>query len=433
MVTIKALHEIFLAHQTISTDTRKIISQSIFFALKGSNFDGNKYIAEAIHKGASFVVYDNPQYGKDDTRYILVKDVLATLQELATFHRRYCQAKIIGITGTNGKTTTKELIAAVLKTTYKTVATEGNLNNHIGVPLTLLTIKPDCDIAIIEMGANHPKEIAFLCSIAEPDYGIITNVGKAHLEGFGSFEMIQKTKAELYHNVAQKGGEVFIHHEDPLLHRLLPHGVTTISYSTTGNSQADTYIKDESDNSILIRLKAKFSKGFLYILTNLVGSYNCANLAAAICIGKFFNVEPLKIKEAIEGYIPQNLRSQYTRRKHNDLIVDTYNANPSSMDEAIKNFSKLKHPKKIVILGDMLELGDVAEPEHQELIERLKNEKLDQYMLVGEVFSKIASSENTFRDTEELIRHLQENEIKDALVLIKGSRGIGLEKVLYLF
>ncbi|QZT35551.1 UDP-N-acetylmuramoyl-tripeptide--D-alanyl-D-alanine ligase [Halosquirtibacter xylanolyticus] len=433
MVTVKALHEIFLAHPIISTDTRKIISQSIFFALKGSNFDGNKYIDEAIRRGASFVVYDNPEYGKEDDKYLLVDDVLTTLQKLANYHRRSSQAKIIGITGTNGKTTTKELIFAVLKTTFKTIATEGNLNNHIGVPLSLLTIKPEDEIAIIEMGANHPKEIGFLCSIAEPNYGIITNVGKAHLEGFGSFEMIQKTKAELYHCVANRGGKLFIHYEDTLLKNLLPKDVSTISYSTEGNSNADTYIKEESDNSILIRLKAKFPKGFLYILTNLVGTYNCSNLAAAISIGKYFNVEPLRIKEAIEGYIPTNLRSQYTRRQYNDLIVDTYNANPSSMQEAIKNFLKLKHPNKIVILGDMLELGDVSEQEHLKLIELLKEGSLKECILVGEIFSKIAPNANTFLNTDELIQQLQKDEIKEALVLIKGSRGIGLEKILYLF
>ncbi|QZE14410.1 UDP-N-acetylmuramoyl-tripeptide--D-alanyl-D-alanine ligase [Halosquirtibacter laminarini] len=433
MITIDFLHKIFLEQGSISTDTRKIISKSIYFALKGENFDGNKYIDEAIEKGASYVVYDNHNYHKEDPRYLYVEDVLETLQQLALYHRRYCKTKIIGITGTNGKTTTKELIASVLKKNYRTIATEGNLNNHIGVPLTLLKIKKEDEIAIIEMGANHPKEIEFLCSITEPDYGIITNVGKAHLEGFGSFEMIQKTKAELYHSVVSRGGEIFIHHEDTLLNNLLPKGAKTIHYSTTGNSDADTYITEENDHSILIRVKAKFEKGYLYILTNLVGSYNCANIAAAICIGRHFHVEPLLIKEAIDKYVPTNMRSQYTRRKYNDLIVDTYNANPSSMKEALLNFDKLKHPQKIIILGDMLELGDVSEKEHQLVIDKLQEMNIQTYFLVGDIFSKIAPSEHTFINTESLIAYLKDQEIKNSLVLIKGSRGIGLEKILYLF
>lgn len=434
MVTIDALHQIFLKNRAISTDTRKVTSKSIFFALKGSNFDGNEYIDEAINKGASYVVYDNSQYGKkDDPRYLLVDDVLECLQQLALKHRRFCKAKIIGITGTNGKTTTKELIATVLKTTYKIHATEGNLNNHIGVPLTLLSIDPEDEIVIIEMGANHPKEIAFLCTLAEPDYGIITNVGKAHLEGFGSFEMIKKTKAELYDSVSRRKGKIFIHYEDKDLKELLPKDVDTISYSTQGDSNADTYILEEDHHSILIRLKAKFPKGYLYILTNLVGSYNCANIAAAITIAKHFEVEPLKIKEAIEKYVPKNLRSQFMRRQFNDLIIDTYNANPSSMKESIMNFSKLKHPQKMLILGDMLELGDVSEQEHKKLVEMLKDPSFKEHFLVGEIFSKIAPGPNTFKDTDALIHHLQDGEIKDSLILIKGSRGVGLEKILYLF
>ncbi|MCK0191212.1 UDP-N-acetylmuramoyl-tripeptide--D-alanyl-D-alanine ligase [Arenibacter sp. F20364] len=421
-MTIKELHQLFLEFPQVCTDTRKISPNCIFFALKGDNFNGNSYADQALEKGASYAIVDEKEFATGH-KTILVENALSTLQELALFHRNYCRAKVIGLTGSNGKTTTKELITAVLSRKYKTIATKGNLNNHIGVPLTLLSITPDTEMAVVEMGANHLKEIEFLCKLAMPDYGYITNFGKAHLEGFGSEEGVIIGKSELYDFLTSHGKSIFFNADDPIQKKKLAMVIKKFGFSQNDNEffkikllGADPFVKIEV--------------GDIHITTQLVGSYNFTNCCAAILIGKYFNVELDEIKKGIENYIPQNNRSQIIDRNGHHIILDAYNANPTSMKAALENFQQLKADYKVAFLGDMFELGKTAEKEHQEISNIVTNMNFDQIFLIGENFFKTRGNFNKFKSFEHLKETLNKNTLKNATILIKGSRGMALERIL---
>jgi len=421
-MTIEQLHQLFLEFPQVCTDTRKISPNCIFFSLKGDNFNGNAYAAEALKKGAAYAIIDEGETA-GSTNLILVKDVLTTLQNLAKFHRNYCKAKVIGLTGSNGKTTTKELITAVLSKKYKTIATKGNLNNHIGVPLTLLSISPDTEMVIVEMGANHLREIDFLCQLAMPDYGYITNFGKAHLEGFGSEEGVIKAKSELYDHLTTHGKSIFFNADDPIQKDKLGLVVKKFGYS--------------QDDNLFFRIKllsadpfVKIGVGDTKILTQLVGRYNFTNCCAAILIGHYFNVDLDKIKEGIENYAPQNNRSQIINKNGHHIILDAYNANPTSMTAALESFQQLKAAHKIVFLGDMFELGQTAEKEHQDISNLVTEMKFDQVYLIGENFFKTKGHLNKYRSFDQLRETLNDNTLEHATILIKGSRGMALERIL---
>ncbi len=424
---ISELHNIFISYPNISTDTRTLKKDDIFFALKGDNFDGNKYIKIAIKNGASHIITDEIQ-NKNISNCIYVKDSLETLQQLAKYHREKINIPIIAITGTNGKTTTKELIAQVLKQKFNIGYTKGNLNNHIGVPLTLLSFTKNTEIGIVEMGANHPKEIELLCNIATPNYGIITNIGKAHLEGFGTFENLIKTKAELYKSIQTTDGKIFLNNDNKLLTSIITKQ-KTITYGKNDNAyckgkflSANPFVKLSINNTI--------------INSNLIGSYNFENLLAASCVGKYFKVNTEKIKFAIENYIPTNNRSQIIKKNTNNIILDAYNANPTSMSLAIENFANIKAEKKVLILGDMFELGDFAEEEHKKILKKLltlfsNNDKI-KIFIAGIIFNKINYSRkiSSFVTTIDLIKHLSTLNLKNNWFLIKGSRGMKLEETI---
>tara|TARA_R110002051_G_scaffold325766_1_gene430993 strand:- start:36794 stop:38071 length:1278 start_codon:yes stop_codon:yes gene_type:complete len=420
---IQDLHSAFLTHHSVSTDTRKIKENDIFFALKGDNFNGNIYAQKALDSGASMVIIDEEDYFIDD-RTILVEDVLTTLQLLANYHRNYSKVQVISLTGSNGKTTTKELINAVLCKTYKTIATKGNLNNHIGVPLTLLTIQPDTEIAIVEMGANHLKEIEFLCKIAEPDFGYITNFGKAHLEGFGGVEGVIKGKSELYEYLIKNNKAVFLNADDSIQLNKLKNYTKKYGFSSVNSkyynikmTEAQPFVNMQVENT--------------QIKTNLIGSYNFHNCCAAVIIAKYFNVELAEIKTALESYTPDNNRSQIINTKGLYIILDAYNANPSSMEVAIENFNSLNNTNKTMILGDMFELGESAKEEHQYIVELTKNMNFDQVLFVGENFYKTETNAIKLRSFDELKAFIKDNAIKsNSSILIKGSRGMALERVL---
>ncbi len=421
---IKKLHKIFLASEGISTDTRLIKKNQLFFALKGENFDGNKYADLAIEKGAAYVIVDNPDVAKGD-KYILLDDVLKSLQQLAVFHRKYLNIPILGITGTNGKTTTKELINAVLQKKFKTFATQGNLNNHIGVPLTILSMDKSTEFGIVEMGANHPGEIAFLASIAQPDYGLITNIGKAHLEGFGSFEGVKKTKKELYVHIAENNGKLFVNADDDLLMELSAN-IRRILYGKSVDRNEQFQIV-ENDIFLSIRWNN------LSVKTQLVGNYNFYNVLAAISIGRYFNVPKNEIIGAIKEYEPKNKRSQFQQTANNKLIVDVYNANPVSMKLAIENFHKINAANKLLLLGDLLELGNVSAGEHQKILDLMKTLNFPKACFVGSEFYRFSKSNypyRFFKTVDELNQYLADEQIKEHTVLLKASRGIQLEKAI---
>jgi UDP-N-acetylmuramoyl-tripeptide--D-alanyl-D-alanine ligase len=423
-MNIAALHNIFLASNSVSTDTRKVNENDLFFALKGDNFNGNKFAKDAIKKGAGYAVIDEADY-KLNNQYILVDNVLETLQELAKFHRNYLKLKIIALTGSNGKTTTKELINTVLSAKYKTTATIGNLNNHIGVPLTLLSMNSSTEIGIVEMGANHLKEIAFLCDIAQPDYGYITNFGKAHLEGFGSVEGVIQGKSELYQYLKQNNKCIFTNNEDAKQKELLKNYNDTYGF---GNSSSnDVVIHFEEANPFVVSM---FQNEV--IKSQLIGSYNFTNISAAIAIGNYFDVEALAIKEAIENYVPSNNRSQIITKGTNKIILDAYNANPTSMKAALDNFAQLKSNRKIAILGDMFELGNDAEKEHQFIADYASSLNLDQLYLVGENFYATNCKVDTYKSFDDFKNAFELSSIKATTILIKGSRGMALEHVLEL-
>ena len=425
-MNLSALYQIFLDCQLVTTDSRNCPEGSLFIALKGESFNGNAFAGKALETGCAYAIIDEPEYAVEgDQRYILVDNCLQTLQQLANYHRRQLGTRVIGITGTNGKTTTKELISAVLSQSHNILYTLGNLNNHIGVPSTLLRLKAEHDLAVIEMGANHPGEIKFLSEIAEPDCGIITNVGKAHLEGFGSFEGVIKTKGELYDFLRKKeGSTVFIHHDNAYLMNIAG-GLNLIPYGT----EDDLYVNGRlTGNSPYLTFEWKAGKaGETYqVQTQLIGEYNFPNALAAITIGLFFGVEAAKINEALAGYTPQNNRSQLKKTNDNTLIIDAYNANPTSMMAALQNFRNMEVPHKMLLLGDMRELGAESAAEHQKIADYIKECDFEEVWLVGEQFAAAEHSFKTYPNVQEVIKELETNKPKGYTILIKGSNGIKL-------
>ncbi|MBT8260015.1 MAG: UDP-N-acetylmuramoyl-tripeptide--D-alanyl-D-alanine ligase [Bacteroidia bacterium] len=418
-MNLEALHKLFLQTTSICTDTRKISKNCIFFALKGENFNGNAFAFEALEKGAKYAVIDDEKYKNPNC--VLVDNVLETLQKLANYHRKYLKTKIIALTGSNGKTTTKELINSVLSTTYNTTATIGNLNNHIGVPLTILSMSKETEIGIVEMGANHQKEIEFLCEIAEPDYGYITNFGKAHLEGFGGVEGVIKGKSELYTFLKSNNKVVFLNSDDSKQIELLANYRHIFSF---GNYSDKLKIKFIEANPFV---KLEFED--TTITSQLLGNYNFSNTASAIAIGKYFNVSNTDIKTALENYVPSNNRSQIIIKGSNKIILDAYNANPTSMRAALDNFEKLDDKNKIAILGDMFELGKDANKEHQAIADLTESLTFDKLFLVGKNFNK-TNNQNTFNNFESLKKELINIPLKNSTILIKGSRGMALERLL---
>lgn len=412
---IKEIYKLYSKYYLADTDTRSIRKHTLFFALKGANFNGNKFVATALEGGADFAIIDEVEF-EVPNKTILVPNVLETLQELAKYHRLQLKATIIALTGSNGKTTTKELIHAVLSEKYNTTATAGNLNNHIGVPLTLLSMTPNTEIGIVEMGANHQKEIEFLCTIAAPDFGYITNFGKAHLEGFGGIEGVIKGKSELYSFLHVHDKMAFINPKDAL------------------QVEKTKQLKTISFPSDLIFLDAnpfvQIALGDIGILSNLIGDYNYTNIFAAITMGTYFDVENQQIKKAIENYIPSNNRSQIIEKESNQIILDAYNANPSSMKVALENFSKIKKASKMVILGDMFELGAQSTLEHQAIVNLADSMPFSQTLYVGEHFYKANTQNKQFRNFEALKAYITANPLKQESILIKGSRGMQLERVL---
>lgn len=421
---IENLYTRYSASGVVSTDTRKIAPGSMFFALKGDKFNANAFAGEALEKGARWAVIDEPGYRKDD-RYIVVADVLATLQQLARYHRNQLKIPVIALTGSNGKTTTKELIQAVLSTKFTTLATKGNLNNHIGVPLTLLSIDASVEVAVVEMGANHPGEIELLCHLANPTHGLITNIGKAHIGTFGGYENIVKAKSELYDHLRKNKGVVFVNSLNPLLVRLTESFENRIYYPAHGDYYhseligADPFVKVRADNKEEVQ-------------SQLIGSYNFENIACALCVGKYFGVDPLKANQAIAQYAPGNMRSQVVTSESNTIILDAYNANPSSMQAAIENMAAMKAPKKVLILGDMFELEAEAEAEHQAIGKLIHEKGFEDVYLCGTLF-KAALREmpnaKYFTRKDELALELKQFPVKNATVLVKASRGIGLETI----
>jgi UDP-N-acetylmuramoyl-tripeptide--D-alanyl-D-alanine ligase len=447
------LYRLYLKHSVISTDTRKITPGCLFFALKGENFDANKFARLAIEAGAVYAVIDNPAYRLDE-KYILVDDVLTSLQDLAKHHRSQLRIPVIGLTGTNGKTTTKELISAVLSQRFKTQFTQGNLNNHIGVPLTILTIDASHEVAVIEMGANHQKEIKFLCSIAQPTHGLITNVGKAHLEGFGGFEGVKIGKGELYdyfspkvrksESLKEKAGVVFINSDNLILKEMQQaRGLENVVYY--GTSGEDNLVNGrllENSPYLTIQWTNNRKGNSNAIKTQLTGAYNLDNILAAVCIGVYFGLTDEEINRGIEEYQPNNNRSQIVQTAANTLICDYYNANPSSMTVAIENMDKLSAHRKVLILGDMFELGDEAAAEHEAIIRKAMETAVDERIFIGEEFFRAKPKENTpnndaiaifYKTAEEAITALKANPIKNSTVLVKGSRGMALERLAELF
>lgn len=422
---MSSLYNIFKQHPVITTDSRDCPQGSIFFALKGESFNGNAYAASALEKGCAYAVVDEEQYATDE-RCILVPDVLKALQQLANEHRRALGTPVIGVTGTNGKTTTKELIAAVLSEKYNVLYTKGNFNNHIGVPKTLLTLCPEHEIAVIEMGANHPGEIKTLVDIVEPDCGIITNVGRAHLEGFGSFEGVIKTKGELYDFLrTKKDAKVFIDADNEHLAKICG-GLELVKYGVESTSDGLKVKGEVLDCAPFLRFKWNCGGDVHTVQTHLIGAYNIYNMLAAATIGLQFGVSEAQICHALENYIPSNNRSQLTVTDHNKLIVDTYNANPTSMAAALRNFSMMDVAPKMAILGDMRELGSVSAEEHQKVVDMLKANGLTDIWLVGAEFAKTDCDFRKFADVEEVKVEIAKNAPKDKYILIKGSNGIKL-------
>lgn len=424
-MNIEALHQLFLKSKSVSTDTRTLEKGALFFALKGENFNGNRFAQKALDLGASYCIIDEVQ-NPNHEHYILVDDVLQTLQKLANYHRNYLNIPIVALTGSNGKTTTKELIYSVLKQRYKTQATFGNLNNHIGVPLTLLRMDESTEIGIVEMGANHIGEIALLCTIANPNFGYITNFGKAHLEGFGSEEGVVKGKSELYDYLKQKKGIIFLNADDKKQVKQVGTYQNRITFSERESSDFTIALLKESPF-----LSIEINKTLIH--TQLLARYNFTNTAAAIAVGLHFDVDLKSIKKGIESYAPKNNRSQIIKQNSNTIILDAYNANPSSVEAALKNFKTMEGNQKIVILGDMFELGKQSYAEHQSVIELAKSLDFSQLYLVGNHFLEHHQNYSNilfFKDFERLKNHLEDYPIKQCVVLVKGSRGMALERLL---
>ncbi|MDO5446897.1 MAG: UDP-N-acetylmuramoyl-tripeptide--D-alanyl-D-alanine ligase [Prevotellaceae bacterium] len=440
-MTIEQLYEIFLSHPVITTDSRDCPEGSIFFALKGETFDGNQYAMAALEKGCAYAVVDdatavNGCCNNAGHRLLLTDDVLTTLQKLANYHRRQLGTRIIGVTGTNGKTTTKELISTVLAEKYNVLYTQGNFNNHIGVPKTLLRLTKQHDIAVIEMGANHPGEIKTLVNIVEPDYGIITNVGKAHILGFGSFEGVIKTKGELYDFLREKpNAKVFINNDNSYL-KGISAGLDLIKYGTQHDdslsvwgevTKCDPFLNFKFQVSSL--KSPSYGEGLgvgFYVNTHLIGSYNIDNMLAAACIGQYFGITTEQISHALSNYIPSNNRSQLDVTADNRLIIDAYNANPTSMMAALKNFRDMQVEPKMAILGDMRELGTISLEEHQRVVDFLQENNLHDIWLVGEEFGKTDCNYRKFHDVDEVKQAIASCKPTGKYILIKGSNGIKL-------
>jgi len=424
MMNIKDLYNRFLESGKISTDTRQISTGSIFFALKGDKFNANTFALQALEKGALYAIVDEKEYAVND-RCILVDNVLESLQRLARYHRDQLNIPIIGLTGSNGKTTSKELLHGVLSKKYKTYATKGNLNNHIGVPLTLLAIDNTIEMAVVEMGANHLGEIALLCSIANPSHGFITNIGRAHIGMFGGFENIIRAKSELYQHLIQSEGTVFINSQNEILANMAKRFKQPIFYPAKGDYYhgeligADPFVKVKAENGSALE-------------TRLIGAYNFENIMAALCIGKYFGVSPDDANAAIEQYEPGNMRSQMVKKGTNTIILDAYNANPSSMQAAVENLAAMNSSNKVVILGDMFELEEEAEKEHRLIGQLLQHKKFDQVYLCGKLF-KYALPEipeaKYFENKTALIESLKMHPVSESTILVKASRGIGLETI----
>ena len=449
------IYEKFLESSGVSIDSRNCPKDAMFIGIKGANFDGNTFVEKALEQGCKYAITDNPEIGVGNPNIIHVQDSLKTLQDLAHYHRMMFDIPVIGITGTNGKTTSKELISTVLSKEYNVLYTQGNLNNHIGVPLTLLRLNRSHNIAVIEMGANHPKEIEFLCKIARPNYGIITNVGKAHLEGFGSFEGVKKTKGELYDFIKSVDGKIFLHADNPHLCEmvysgtLFPPVISTSTNSVTEIANALETIKyGESEENFVsgsilsctpyinveLRLNGNASgeKTSYKIETNLIGDYNLSNILSAACIGRYFGVMDEEIVSALQEYTPTNNRSQCTRTEKNTLIVDAYNANPTSMEAALKNFSKIETTSdKVLILGDMKELGEDSIMEHNKILALIESLRFDKVYLVGSEFTRAAAGAHPcFENVDALKEYLTANPIVDYTILIKGSNSTKLTQII---
>ena len=422
---IKKIYKLFQESNLVSIDTRSIKVNDIFFAIKGPNFDGNKFALQAIKNGASYVVSDNLDISKKSDKIIYVENSIKALQKLANYHRRKLNTKIIAITGSNGKTTTKELVLNVLKSRFKTVATKGNLNNHLGVPLSLLSIEKDTEIGIIEMGANHLNEIANLCVIAEPDFGYITNFGNAHLEGFKSLEGVIKGKSELYDYLKSNKKFIFYNSDNKKQSNILNGYANTFTYGLNDDSNCNI-INCSNEDSVHVNYRSELIK------SNIYGDYNFENICIAIAIGEYFGVSFEQIKKGIESYLPENNRSQVTITERNTVVLDAYNANPTSMKLALESFCKTSYTNKMIIVGDMFELGNDSIHYHQEIINYLEKINNSIIYIVGEYFCNTKHSDKikSFSSKKELINNLSKTNVSNYSILIKGSRGMQLEKII---
>ena len=423
MTTIESLYALYLQHPEVTTDTRQCPEGSIVFARRGANFNGNAFAQKALENGCAAAVVDEAEYATD-SRIVLVDDVLKTLQQLAAYHRQQLRIPVIQITGTNGKTTTKELVSCVLSKKFKTLYTQGNLNNHIGVPRTLLRIRPEHEMAVVETGANHPGEIAQLCTMVQADYGLITNVGRAHLEGFGSFEGVKTTKGELYDDLATRGKSIFLNGFDDDLMEMA---------SQRQGMQRNYYVEGRVSEVVpflQVQWRADDESPWHTVQTHLVGGYNVANVRAAITVGLHFGVSPEDIDAALENYVPTNSRSEFRQTEKNRLVVDAYNANPTSMAAALQSFDFVEDAHRMVVLGEMRELGEASEAEHRAVLERLLASKIETIWLVGECFCKLAPVADQrvcfFQDIEAVKQHLLEQSVEGRTILIKGSNGTRL-------
>ena len=422
---IEELYQLYLAHPFVQTDTRKLKEGDLFFSLKGDNFNGNLFALQALEKGAAYVIVDEAP-ATENPKVIVVDDVLSTLQGLAKYHRQQFNIPFLAITGSNGKTTTKELVHAVLSSHFKTYTTEGNLNNHIGIPLTLLKVKADAEIAVVEMGANHQREIAGYCTYTLPNYGLINNVGKAHLEGFGGIEGVKKGKGELYDFIRENEGAIFINTDFDYLEEMSAGIKNRITYGTANASTTGRLLKSEP----FLEVEITSSPEIGIITTHLVGDYNLPNVLAAVCVGHHFGVPALKIKTAIEQYKPSNSRSQLIEAGTNKIILDAYNANPSSMKLAIENFAKLQANKKVLMLGGMAEMGEASLTEHQAIVNLIALHNWDKVVLVGGDFGKISHPYLYFNTSLEAREWYKNQLFSDTHLLIKGSRSMKMEEIL---
>lgn len=425
---ISELYTIYKQHPLVATDSRNCPKNSIFFALKGENFNGNRFAGKALDEGCAYAVVDEWEGIPADNRIIVVEDVLNTLQKLANYHRRKLKIPIIAITGTNGKTTTKELVSGILSKEFNVAFTQGNFNNHIGVPLTLLSMTENHEMGVVEMGANHPGEIKLLCDIAEPNFGLITNIGKAHIEGFGSFENIKKTKGELYDFIREHGGKVFVNSDDALL-REMSSGMDRILY---GRNNPELFVSGKLYSAHpFLEFDWNFFEHTYHVKTQLVGAFNFDNALAAVAVGKYFGINAEYISEALEEYVPKNNRSQFERTQKNDLIIDAYNANPTSMRAALDFFVKIPSAlPKAVIVGEMKELGNISKEEHTDLLKFITEQSFSKVYLVGEAFNESDPPFPVFNTVEELIDELEKHPLEGHYVLLKGSHAVRLEKAI---